>query len=86
MHQFATDPVLRTKWVKFVQGQRDDLRLVINKSAALRIVYFEENCHIALQLEVHRETVKKNYEKGLCFNSGHNNSSSLKSQSEANGR
>ena len=62
MPQFSTDPVLRMKLVKFVQGHRHDLRTCDQVCrVTYRTVYFEGNCHVALQLEVHRETVKKKF-------------------------
>ena len=87
MHQFSTDPVLRMKLVKFVQGHRHDLRTCDQVCrVTYRTVYFEGDCHVALQLEVHRETEKKILKKGCVSTRDTIISPSLKSQSEANGR
>ena len=69
MHQFPTDPVVRAKWVKFVQRHRADFKEPVSKSAALCSVHFEESCYtstsqIASQLEGYKEKVKKILKKG----------------------
>ena len=43
MHQFPSDPVLRRKWVKFVQRHRHDFHDP-SKYASLCSVHFEESC------------------------------------------
>lgn len=45
MHQFPTDPVIRGKWVKFVQRNRKDFAEPISKYSALCSAHFEESCY-----------------------------------------
>lgn len=54
MHQFPSDPILRRKWVKFVQRHRLDFAEPVSKYASLCSAHFEENCYsrkVSLQLE-----------------------------------
>ena len=57
MHQFPSDPVIRGKWVKFVQRHRHDFREA-SKYASLCSAHFEDSCYtrsMPLQLEHMKE-------------------------------
>ena len=46
MHQFPKDPVVRKKWVKFVQRHRADLdESSVTRCTSLCSVHFEESCY-----------------------------------------
>ena len=54
MHQFPADPLVRAKWIKFVQRHRVDFAEPINKYASLCSAHFEQNCYsssYSLQLD-----------------------------------
>lgn len=58
MHQFPRDPVIRSKWVKFVQRHRKDFGEPVNNYAALRSAHFEESCYtrrLSLNLEAMKD-------------------------------
>ena len=46
MHQFPTDPVVRNKWVKFVQRHRADfVASSVTNYTSLCSAHFEESCY-----------------------------------------
>jgi len=45
MHQFPADPIIRRKWVKFVQRHRVDFSEPVSKYASLCSAHFEEACY-----------------------------------------
>ena len=63
MHQFPIDPVVRAKWVKFVQKHRPDFRDPKSKYASLCSAHFEESCYVkslAVLAEMEDKGVKLN--------------------------
>jgi len=54
MHQFPSDPIIRAKWVKFVQRHRVDFAEPVAKHASLCSAHFEQSCYsgsFALELK-----------------------------------
>lgn len=45
MHQFPSDPIVRRKWIKFVQRHRKDFDEPLSKYTSLCSAHFEESCY-----------------------------------------